>query len=112
MRHLLSILSVVIFVWIGSNQTECNDVVQKNERIQINTANNQDVRHAIFLDNNLSGTQDSDEPDNVESVSILPETFYDFQQFVIKRISDDSSTIKVNLYCELLLDLPPPVFSI
>ncbi len=111
MRYLFGILSVLVFVWIGGIQAKNANYAQNPDGILI-TKNIPAGQHAIFLENNLSGTPDSDELDSIESVSILPETFYDFQQFVIKRISDDSSTLKPNLSCELLLDLPPPIISV
>jgi hypothetical protein len=112
MKQFATIVFVLIFALAGKSQSQdllckqisCNSLSIANK---ISIAQ----KPVIFQDFYLDG-QETNDLDGFNSFSVLPGLYHFFQHFEISSFKAASQPQQIIQIGELLLDLPPPSFSV
>ena len=112
MRHIFIILFVLIFTLTGKSREQRISEPQVYGNSGIISDFSSIGHYAVIFEDNLIDNQDSNDFDGFDHVPVLPDTHVNFSQVEIGRVPETIVKIQSTLYCELLLDLPPPVISI
>jgi hypothetical protein len=112
MRQIFIILFVFIFTLAGKSQEQRISKPHGYGNSAIISDFGSMGHYAVIFEDNLIANQDSNDLDGFDNISVLPDTHVNFNQVEIGRVPETTVKIQSTLFCELLLDLPPPVISI
>ena len=112
MKQFATILFVLIFVLAGNSRAQ--DLSQN--KIGCNfisfTNGNQTCQNPIVCDDFYLEGQDTNEPDGLDIVSVLPDSFHINPQSEIRSFAVVFPFYQIMQISELFLDLPPPLLSV